>query len=285
MKKLLFLFLISGTFAQAQDSPLWEIKGPGITTPSYLFGSLKFISENHFQVPPVVTQKLKATKIFAIEDQVDHKAQNELNTALHFPKGQSLATQLSPEDYKTVLTFFQKEFKLNKAAFEAKYGHLKPLALSITMTRLSLGERVRYYDIELLHMAVKDKLKTYSLEPIEREAQALNTYPMLNQTRALMYSVSHFEEQKDDFQKLMSVYPYGTLDQIFQYSVHPTENNPIFVEEFYYKRNEEWLPKLEKMMKESPSFVCVGVSHLEGERGLLALLKAKGYTLTPIALK
>jgi hypothetical protein len=286
MKKLVLLFFLTTSFfCNAQDSPLWEISGNGLTTPSYLFGSLKFTHEKHFKIPAIVSEKIKGAKIFAIEDQVDHHAQHELNTALHFPKGQSLSSQLKPEEYAQVLTFFEKEFHLSKAGFESKYGKMKPLALSIAMTRLSLGDKVKFYDIELLNIAIKNKVKTYSLEPIEREAQALDAYPLLNQTRALIYSIEHFEEQKAEFQKLMEVYPFGTLDEIFEYAVHPTEGNPIFIEEFYSKRNAEWLPKLEKMVKESPSFICVGVSHLEGEKGLLALLKSKGFTLTSIPVK
>jgi uncharacterized protein YbaP (TraB family) len=36
------------------------------------------------------------------------------------------------------------------------------------------------------------------------------------------------------------------------------------------------------MFSESKSFVTVGVTHLKGERGLLNLLRANGYTVTPI---
>ena len=82
----------------------------------------------------------------------------------------------------------------------------------------------------------------------------------------------------------MADYPKGNLEEIFSYTLHPTENNPIFLEEFYYKRNEEWLPKIEKMIKEQPTFIAIGISHLEEERGLLHLLRAKGYTLTPVAV-
>jgi len=39
------------------------------------------------------------------------------------------------------------------------------------------------------------------------------------------------------------------------------------------------------MFSESKAFVAVGVSHLEGEQGLLSLLRNKGYTLTSIPVK
>ncbi len=284
MKLLTLLFVSLTSLCCGQNSPLWQITGGNLTSPSYLFGSLKFTHETYFKAPDIVVDKIKSSKIFTIEDQVDHHAQHELNTALHFPKGESLATHLSDDEYKKVHAFFQKEFMVSKASFESKYSKMKPLALSITMTRLSLGDKVKFYDIELLQIALKNKVKTFSLEPIEREAQALNAYPMPNQTRALLYSIEHFEEQKSAFQQLMKAYPMGTLDEIFSYSLHPSEDNPNFINEFYTKRNEEWLPKLQKMMAENSAFICVGVSHLEGAHGLLALLRNAGYTLTSIPL-
>ena len=287
MKKVSALFLLVNlaTLSYSQSSVLWEITGNGLNTPSYLFGSLKFIGEKEFRIPKEVSDRIIASKVFAIEDQVDHHAQHELNSALHFAKGQSLTTQLTADEYKKVTDFFEREFKINKKNFESKYAKIKPLALSILMTRLSLNEKVKFYDIELLLFAKKNKLTPFSLESIDREAQALNAYPMYNQVKALLHSIDNFETQKAEFKKMMSSYPHESLEEIFEFTLHPVENNPIFIEEFYTKRNQEWLPKLEKMMKESKSFISVGVAHLEGNQGLLSLLKSKGYTLTAIPVK
>jgi uncharacterized protein YbaP (TraB family) len=276
------LLLLCSQFTFGQNSILWEVSGNGLQSPSYLMGTLKFIGEKEFYLPAEAVSKLKSTKTFAIEDQVDHKAQLELNKAVHFPQGKSLATELAPADYEKVQKFFEKEFKIPKAKFDKDYARLIPLALSINMTRMALGENVKYYDIELLKIAKKNKLETYSLEPIERESTAIQAFPMADQEAALIHSVSNFEKQKTEYKNLEDAYVRGDLDKVFEYSLHPTENNPIFIEEFYNKRNLEWLPKIEKMMKAKPSFVAVGVSHLEGEKGLLNLLKQQGFTIKPI---
>ena len=223
-------------------------------------------------------------KIFALEDQVDHKAQLELNKAVHFPKGHSLKTDMPPADYEKITNFFESEFKISKARFESDFAKLIPLALSINMTRMSLGENVKYYDIEMLTIAKRDKLETYSLEPIERESKAIQAFPMKDQEAALMHSITNFEKQKSEYKKLEVAYLRGDLDKVFEYSLHPTENNPVFIDEFYTQRNQEWMPKIVKMINSKPSFVAVGVAHLEGEQGLLNLLKQKGFTLTPITV-
>jgi uncharacterized protein YbaP (TraB family) len=276
------VLLVTLNLKAQESSILWEINGNGISKPSYLFGTLKFIGEKEFYLPKEVTEKIKQSAVFAIEDQVDHHAQHELNKVLHFPKGETLATHLSPADYNKVVSFFETEFKISKKTFESKYTKLKPLAISISMTRLSLGEKVKFYDIELLKFAKKNKVKAYSLEAVEREAQALNAFSIEDQTTALLHSVDNFETQKTEFQKLMKDYPQGKLDEIFEYTLHPLENNQEFIEAFYYARNKEWMTSIEKMISENVAFISVGIAHLEGEGGLLNLFKEKGYTLTPI---
>ncbi len=287
MKKLvlsLLAFIPSLLFAQ-NSSILWEISGNNLTTTSYLMGTPKFIGEKEFYLPEEATSRLVQCAVFTVEDQVDHHAQHELNKAVHFAKGKTLQSVMSKDDYDRLVAFFQSEFGIDKKTFETHYAKFKPLALSITMTRLSLKENVKFYDIELLALAKKNNLTTYSLESIEREAAALEKFPIADQVKALLHSVDHFDVQKSEYQKLMADYPKGNLDEIFAYTLHPTENNPVFLEEFYYKRNEEWLPKIEKMMKEKASFLALGISHLEGDRGILNLLRSKGYILTPVPVK
>jgi uncharacterized protein len=286
MKKVVFvlalLLLVMPRIKAQESSILWEITGNGITKPSYLFGSLKFIGEKEFYLPKEATEKIKQSAIFAIEDEVDHHAQHELNKVLHFPKGESLSTHLSAEDYNKVVDFFESEFKISRKQFEAKYAKLIPLAISISMTRLSLGEKVKFYDIELLKFAKSNKVKSYSLESVDREAKALTSFSIEDQTAALLHTVNNFEKQKTEFQKLMDDYPQGKLEEIFEYTLHPLENNQDFINTFFYQRNKEWMPKIEKMISENVAFISVGVSHLEGDGGLLNLFKEKGYTLTPI---
>jgi uncharacterized protein len=269
----------------AQSSVLWEIKRDDLAFPSYLMGTIKFVGEKEYVLPSEAVEKIQKSKIFAIEDPVDHHAQHELNKALHFRHGQSLKTVLSPEEYESVLVFFEEQFEITRSKFESKYQKLIPLALSITMTRLALGERVKYFDIELLRVAKANNIPTYSLEKMEREAEAIQRYPMNDQVKALLKSIENFDQQKNEFRMLMMNYPHGSLEDITRYTLHPVDDNPVFIEEFYTKRNLEWLPKIEKMIRDKPAFIALGISHLEGEQGILALLKSKGYTLSAVPLQ
>jgi uncharacterized protein YbaP (TraB family) len=44
-------------------------------------------------------------------------------------------------------------------------------------------------------------------------------------------------------------------------------------------RNRRWMPKVESCIQTSRCFVVVGAAHLLGSDGLIALLKARGYSV------
>ena len=48
------------------------------------------------------------------------------------------------------------------------------------------------------------------------------------------------------------------------------------------KRNKNWIPKIGEMATAKSTFFAVGAGHLPGKNGVINLLKAAGYTLTPI---
>ena len=47
-------------------------------------------------------------------------------------------------------------------------------------------------------------------------------------------------------------------------------------------RNADWIPKLEKLFEQDKVFVAVGAGHVMGKRGVIALLKQRGYEITRI---
>jgi uncharacterized protein YbaP (TraB family) len=53
-------------------------------------------------------------------------------------------------------------------------------------------------------------------------------------------------------------------------------------DDMVYARNRDWIPKLEKLFATGDVFVAVGADHLIGDRGVVALLKARGFTSTRI---
>ncbi|HEY1818045.1 MAG TPA: TraB/GumN family protein [Kofleriaceae bacterium] len=53
-------------------------------------------------------------------------------------------------------------------------------------------------------------------------------------------------------------------------------------DELVYSRNRDWIPKLEKLFATGGVFVAVGADHLLGDKGVIALLRKRGFTATRI---
>ena len=48
------------------------------------------------------------------------------------------------------------------------------------------------------------------------------------------------------------------------------------------QRNLNWIPKMDSMVHARPTFFGVGAAHLVGSNGLIRLMEAQGYTMTPV---
>ena len=57
---------------------------------------------------------------------------------------------------------------------------------------------------------------------------------------------------------------------------------PGFYEAVLFERNARWLPLIEPQLREGDLFIAVGAAHLFGERGILAELQRRGYTVKRI---
>ena len=267
-----------------ENSVLWEITGKNLPEPSYLFGTIRFIPKDQFEITKRTKEKLKACKILATEVVVDHHTQHELNLAAHLPDNGSIEDLLTPEEYQLVKSFFITSLGISEMKFNLTYRHLKPVVLNVAMTRLHLRDQVKYYDQEVRKLAKKYKLESLGLETIEREIDALDHYPLDKQAEALVHNVQNFETHYDDFEALVDYYKEGNLDQILGVALRPMEGNPEFKRNFFDKRSSEWVPTMEMKMDIAPTFFALGVAHFGGSNGLIQKLKDRGYTLTPISV-
>ncbi|MGE5183271.1 MAG: TraB/GumN family protein [Acidobacteriota bacterium] len=53
-------------------------------------------------------------------------------------------------------------------------------------------------------------------------------------------------------------------------------------DEMIFARNAKWIPELEPLLDAGGAYIAVGAAHLRGPRGVVALLKARGYQVTRV---
>ena len=81
--------------------------------------------------------------------------------------------------------------------------------------------------------------------------------------------------------KLQEAYRLGNLDLLDSIN-RLNSQSEAFDEKFLYRRNEIQANSIDSFLRKSSLFVGVGASHLPGERGVIEMLRKKGYKLRPI---
>jgi hypothetical protein len=91
------------------------------------------------------------------------------------------------------------------------------------------------------------------------------------------------ESYSSILQKLQNAYRYGDLDLMDSLD-NLMEKSPAFREKFLYKRNEIQADAIDSNIRHRSLFAGVGAAHLPGNRGVIELLRKKGYQLRAVRM-
>ncbi|HLX65993.1 MAG TPA: TraB/GumN family protein, partial [Puia sp.] len=91
------------------------------------------------------------------------------------------------------------------------------------------------------------------------------------------------ESAYDIERKTQEAYRQGDLDLLdsLEKLMEPSE---AYMEKFLYRRNEIQAASIDSIVRRHSLFVGVGAAHLPGRRGVIELLRKKGYTLRPVVM-
>ncbi|HEY4207899.1 MAG TPA: TraB/GumN family protein, partial [Puia sp.] len=287
---LLLLFLIPVTFLTAQrrtdkkyPALLWEITGNGMTKPSYLFGTMHVSSKVVFHLSDSFYQDIRNSEMVALE--LDPQVwQDQLFRYQKMQTNLRFYTQGAPGDFVNERSFQLERYEDNlKSALSeeptiingllyrtyqshADFEEDTYLDLYIYQTGRKLGKKAtgveNYFQTEQLVMeAAKDMMKDKRKRPPDTDG------------------ASPYELEK----KTQEAYRKGDLDMLdsLEKLMQPSES---YMEKFLYRRNEIQAASIDSIIRHHTLFVGVGAAHLPGKRGVIELLRKKGYTLRPVTM-
>jgi len=285
MKKIIYIFfLLSPFFLNAQDNSniplkkalLWEISGNNLTKPSYIFGTMHIMPANEFFFPKKTFEKLENCKTLALEVDINIplKEQVKLAQSVLLPSKKTVKDFLSEKEYKEFKFFLLDSLDLDKKKYK-KYIRFKPFYIYSLLLAEKLG-KVKSYEKELNKKAKRKGLSTIGLESIDFQMSLVDKIPIKEQALSIIGA-----NLTDDFYKMMKIYKKQNLNVLFQMSTE----DPDFKEmesSFLIKRNNKWIPIIEKQIKKEPTFIAVGAAHIAGSLGIINQLRTKGYKVEPV---
>lgn len=285
-KKMLSIgLLLTGLsgIVQAQDHALlYKVTGPGLTQPSYLYGTFHLICPTDLTITDAIQQAMDSTQQVYLELDMDDPAMmGSMQKAMLMPGGKTVKDLLSPDDY-TVLDNYLKQ-KMNMGL--AQLGMLKPIGLMSMMYMTMLPCQPASYDLTFAQMAAKDKKEVLGLESLDAELAAMDKIPMEEQLKGLVDMAKKPDAAKKEFTNMVEIYKSHDLAKLMntmKTSQFSGADFSQFEESLLADRNANWIPVIEKAAKEKPTFFAFGAGHLGNEKGVVNLLRKKGYTVKPV---
>lgn len=274
-------FLIHSPFAQAQDnSLLYEVTGKKLTAPSYLYGTFHLVCPADLVVSDAIKKAVADTRQLYLEIDMDDPAlQSTMMQSLMFTNGKTVKDYMSADDYTALDTYLQKNSGMSLAALTA----IKPIGLYSFMAMSALGCQPASYDMTLMQLASKDKKEVLGLERLEDQMAIFDKIPMEKQVSMLVDMARKPEEAKQELAKLLAAYKAQDLTAMMkQIKESKYDGLEGFESDLLEKRNQNWIPIIEKAVQTTPTFFAFGAGHLGGEKGVIALLRKQGYTVKAI---
>lgn len=277
---LLAIFAINlEVFAQkpnTSSSLLWKIEGKGMHKPSYLFGTNHMLCESDYSMPQKVKDAMQATEQAYLEINLgDPNVTAEMQK--HMAAAQPLTASISKEDALYVDSLLKLKLKVSLQQVD----HLKPLLIVSSLMQTSLPCKVISFESEIVKASKAANKEVKGLSSVEEQ------YSFLDKIFKPKDFVPYLkmwtdEELKKSFNTIKTAYLAEDLATIDSLMASFYTSDPDGYHNLLTVRNHLWANRIPKIIKEKPTFFAVGCGHLQGREGMIAILQAKGYQVTPV---
>ena len=295
-----------------KDGMLWEISGNGLSHKSYLFGTMhgdghNYKQEEIFTAFPQLREVLGNVSCIYLEQSKDFNDSavvadcvasasvfvkaDEANEYNALPLGESYQGLYdSREKFRLVDNFFCEKLR------RSSYTQFKPAywVERLRLNRMKGNAKAVSVDDCLYHYALQKNIKVSGLETYEESARALveatrdsaKYMKSLKEQAADLYDAIVQMEKIAQMEKVSAstssyeMYLSGDLEKLYSKNLSFIPNE-VYELKMGAERNNRWLRKIEDILKDRTCLIAVGAMHLPGDKGLIALLRAKGYDVQP----
>jgi uncharacterized protein YbaP (TraB family) len=284
----LFLLLAPCLSAQRKTEKkypalLWEITGKGLKKPSYLFGTMHVSSKLVFHLSDSFYLDIRNADVVALE--LDPQLwQDQLFRMENMQKNLRFYTQGAPNDLVNEKSFqLEKYDDRLKSAFSDEPTIINGLLYRTYQTRADFEEDT-YLDLYIYQTGRKlGKLATGVENYFQTERLVMEAAQDMMKDKKKKPPDTDGQSAYELERRTQEAYRKGDLDMLdsLEKLMEPSES---YMEKFLYRRNEIQAASIDSIVKNHSLFVGVGAAHLPGKRGVIELLRKKGYRLRPVSM-
>ncbi len=260
------------TGSSAKGASVWKVIGPNGGT-IYLGGSIHGLDSTDYPLPSAYNRAFDASSALVIEDDpnVSPHAAEKFYKSGFYPKGDGLKNHVDPRTYEYV----KRVFALARVP-EAQFAKCKPWMLIMMLWSPSTnGLGIEAFLMKRARMNQKPIL---GLESFREHAEVLSGMSDKQAELVLLETFIPQAPGTDLHEKVLYAWRSGDADAVARYSHEMESDLPSFGERLVVERNRNWIPKIERYIRDRRTyFVVAGAAHMGGPNGVLALLRARGY--------
>jgi uncharacterized protein YbaP (TraB family) len=145
----------------------------------------------------------------------------------------------------------------------------------------------QFLDKQLYDRALADGKQFQPLEKPDEQLSVFTSLTLDEQKSLLRHVLDEYRTYPRMYEQLTEAYLARDLDTLADISFgNPISDDPALQEKFMQqmltRRNHRMVERMEPHFKRGKVFVAVGALHLVGDEGLIALLRKRGYSVTPL---
>lgn len=296
MKRTVLLVVAAVTVALgAWSQLLWRVDGNGLSKPSYLMGTHHMAPASFIDSISGLGDALNACDAvygeLREEELSSPAAQQRMAQALIAPGDSTLDKVLTPSEYAVVKRVVDGYMAPMGVTVEM-FNMLKPQALSLQLQVIQSTMCFPDYDPDnQIDATVQRRGKAAgkqlgAFETVDDQIKVLLAETIKEQARGLVEMCEYNDDYKRVIDEQCKAYIGQDIDFLYGQVLDPgvgSTPTDAELERLLWGRNRNWVGQLVKLMPEKSIFVCVGAGHLPGDKGLIALLRGAGYTVTPVS--
>ncbi len=274
---LTFLFFFALLPAQNENSLLWEISGNGLTESSYLYGTMHVSKRIAFRLDDVFYEALDKSTIIALESDPDTWLDHADDLGfMGYGQGNGFVTK----------GFYTNSFRLKNPRKEeiASYLAFEDSRVNSILYRTDENsqnfEEETYLDMFIYQAGKKFGKKVVALENLE-ESSALVGRASLN---AMKQKPDEWLQKKMHLQDPMGILQDAYRNRNIQMldSIDKAMYTEHYLKNMLFIRNRNMAERLDSLIQTGKVFTGIGAAHLPGQKGVIARLRNKGYTVEPL---
>ena len=244
-----------------------------------MYGTIHIQNKKVFAFDDVVTKAFESCDAFAMEILMDEINPDEIKEAMFMEKN-TIDEFLTDEQYH-ILDSVVKE---KTGTGMLMYKKMKPFFLSSQLMQMGMEQDMELaLDLYFLDKARKAGKSCYGVEKFMDQINAIDAISLEEQVEMLYTGLTDTSSVNSDqqFDELLQAYLDFDMIKIFEVS-NDTALPKEFNKAFLVDRNIGMAKNFIKIAKKESLFCAVGAAHLPGDKGVIELLRKKGYTVEPV---